>query len=57
MRWKSSKKDIIMDFTTELEYISASGATKDNICIKKFVIVLGVAPSGQMEIYCENDVP
>jgi hypothetical protein len=57
MRWKSSKKDTIMDFTTELEYISASGATKDNICIKKFVIVLGVAPSGQMEIYCENNVP
>ena len=54
--WKSSKQNTVADFTTEVEYIAASEATKEGYWIKKFVTELGVVPSAEdpMEIYCDN---
>ncbi|XP_052490766.1 secreted RxLR effector protein 161-like [Gossypium raimondii] len=43
--WKSSKQDIIVDSTTEAEYIAASEAAKEVVWIKKFISELGVMPS------------
>jgi hypothetical protein len=35
-----------MDFTTKVEYMTALEVAKESICVKKFVIKLGVVPSG-----------
>nr|AAV85747.1 Integrase core domain, putative [Oryza sativa Japonica Group]AAX92956.1 retrotransposon protein, putative, Ty1-copia sub-class [Oryza sativa Japonica Group]ABA92827.2 retrotransposon protein, putative, Ty1-copia subclass [Oryza sativa Japonica Group] len=50
--WKSSKQDIVVDSTTEAEYIAASEA----VWIKKFVSQLGVmtSASSSMDLYCDN---
>jgi hypothetical protein len=38
-------KDIVMDSTTKVEYMAALEVAKKGICVKKFVIKLGVIPS------------
>jgi hypothetical protein len=55
--WKSSKQETTTDSTTEIEYIAASEATKEDVWIKKFVTELGVVPSasGPLELYCDNN--
>jgi hypothetical protein len=37
-------KDTVTDSTTKIEYITALEATKEGICVKNFVIKLGVVP-------------
>ena len=55
--WKSSKQETISDSTTEVEYIVASGATKEAVWIRKFVSKLGVVPSivDPIEVFCDNN--
>ena len=36
MSWRSSKKDTMVDSTTEARYIAASDAAKEAVWIKKF---------------------
>ena len=41
--WMSSKvKNIVTDTITKAEYITALVAAKEGICVKRFVIKLGV---------------
>jgi hypothetical protein len=35
-----------MDSTTNIEYMAALEVAKEGICVKKFIIKLGVVPSG-----------
>ena len=42
---KSSKQDIVTDYTTKAEYIAASKASKEALWIKKSITGLGVVPS------------
>ncbi|CAA7021416.1 unnamed protein product [Microthlaspi erraticum] len=55
--WKSSKKSIVADSTTEAEYIAASEAAKEAVWIRKFITELGVIPSisGPVDLYCDNN--
>ena len=55
--WKSSKQSITADSTTEAEYIAASDAAKEAVCIRKFVTELGVVPSieSPIPLYCDNN--
>ena len=48
---------MIVDFTTEAEYIAASDAAKDAVWIKKFITKLGVVSSivGPIILYCDNN--
>jgi hypothetical protein len=34
-----------MDFITKVEYMAALEVAKEGICVKKFVIKLGIVPS------------
>jgi hypothetical protein len=54
--WKSSKQSTVADSTSELEYILAFEAAKEDYWIKKFVTELGVVSSAldPVEIYCDN---
>ncbi|KAJ9544970.1 hypothetical protein OSB04_024677 [Centaurea solstitialis] len=54
--WKSSKQDTIADFTTEAEYIAASGVAKEAIWLKNFISDLRVVASFSraVDIYCDN---
>jgi hypothetical protein len=54
--WKSSKQDAVADSTMEVEYIVASEATKEVVCIRNFVSKLGVVPSmsSPTDLYCDN---
>jgi hypothetical protein len=36
----------MIDSTTKVEYMAAFEVAKEGICVKKFVIKLGVVPSG-----------
>jgi hypothetical protein len=58
VRWKSSKQEIMTDFTTEAEYIVASESAKEGVWIKKFLIELGVFlnASSPLNLYFENNV-
>ena len=40
----------------EAEYIAASEAAKEGVCIRKFLIELGVFPnvSSPLDLYCDN---
>jgi hypothetical protein len=38
--------DIVMDSTTKVEYMAILEVAKEVVCVKKFVIKLGVVPSG-----------
>ena len=42
----SKVKNIVTNTTTRAEYMTALVAAKEGICVKKFVIKLGVVPSG-----------
>ena len=55
--WKSSKKSITTDSTTEAEYIAASDAAKEAVWIRKFVTELGVVPSIEsvVPLFCDNN--
>ncbi|GKB46369.1 retrotransposon protein, putative, ty1-copia subclass, partial [Tanacetum coccineum] len=55
--WKSSKQDIVADFTCESEYITACEALKEAIWMKNFIGDLGVVPTVQdpIEILCDNE--
>jgi hypothetical protein len=37
--------DIVTDSTTKVEYMATVEVAKEGICVKKFVIKLGVVPS------------
>ena len=55
--WRSSKQDIIVDSTTEAEYIAASDAAKEAVWIKKFITGLGIVPSisDSVDLYCDKN--
>jgi hypothetical protein len=55
--WKSSKQEIVVDSTTEAEYIVASNAAKEVVWIKKFISDLGIVPSivDPIELQCDNN--
>ena len=57
MSWRSSKQDIVADFTTEAEYIAASDAAKEAVWIKIYVFRVGVVPNitNPVEVYCDNN--
>ncbi|KAI5418427.1 hypothetical protein KIW84_042892 [Lathyrus oleraceus] len=54
---KSSKQDIVVDSTTEAEYIAASSSAKEAVWIKKFISELGIVPSivDPIGLYCDNN--
>lgn len=54
--WKSSKQRIVVQFTTESEYIVKSEAAKGAVWIKKFNAKLGVLLSitRPMKMYCDK---
>ena len=43
--WKSSNQSMIVDSTTEAEYIAASEAAKEAVWMRKFIAELEVVPS------------
>jgi hypothetical protein len=43
--WKSSKQEIVVDSTIEVEYIATLEAAKEGVWIRKFLSELGVVPS------------
>ncbi|GMJ15233.1 hypothetical protein HRI_005192500 [Hibiscus trionum] len=55
--WKSSKQDIVADYTIEAEYIAASDAAKEAVWIKNFISVLGVvlSISNAIDLICDNN--
>ena len=57
MSWRSSKKDIVANSTTEAEYIATSDAVKKAVWIKIFVFRLGVVPNitNPVDVYCDNN--
>ena len=57
VRWKSSKQDTVSASTTEAEYIAASEATKEAVCIRNFLMDPGVVQgaSNPLDVYCDNN--
>lgn len=57
MSWKSSKQEIVVNSTIEVEYIATSSATKEAIWIRKFISELSVVLSimDPIDLYCDND--
>lgn len=57
MSWKSSKQEIVVNSTIEVEYIATSSATKEAIWIRKFISELSVVLSimDLIDLYCDND--
>ncbi|GJR40515.1 hypothetical protein Tco_1216199 [Tanacetum coccineum] len=57
LTWKSSKQDIVADFTCESEYIAACEASKEAIWMKNFIGDLGFVLTVQdlIEIFCNNE--
>ena len=55
--WKSSKQETVTDSTAEAEYIVASGATKEGVWMRRFLIELGVFPnaSSPLNLHCDNN--
>ena len=55
--WKSSKQPTTADSTTKAEYITASDAAKEAVCLKKFITDLGVVPtiSDPIPLLCDNN--
>ena len=47
------------DFVSEAEYIVASDAAKEAICLRKFIDELGVLPyiDGLILLYCDSTGP
>ena len=56
MSWKSSKQDIVVDSTTEAEYIAASAVAKEVVWIRKFITEIGIVPNiaNPIDLYCDN---
>ena len=54
--WSSSKQSVVAGSTCEVEYIAASEAANEGVCMKEFISDLGVIPSasGPMKIFCDN---
>ncbi|KAM1420933.1 hypothetical protein ACFX2I_003246 [Malus domestica] len=54
--WKSKKQDVIVDSTTEAEYVTAVEAGKEAFWMKKFITELGVVPTitSPVTLYCDN---
>ena len=48
VNWKSSKHELTIDSTLEVEYISASEAAKEAVWIRKFTAKLEVVPSANV---------
>ena len=55
--WRSSKQDTVADSTTEVEYIAASDAAKEEVLIKNFLFILGVVPTitNPVDVYCDTN--
>ena len=55
--WKSSKQETVTDSTAEAEYIVASGAAKEGVWMRRFLIELGVFPnaSSPLNLHCDNN--
>ncbi|XP_071712716.1 uncharacterized protein [Rutidosis leptorrhynchoides] len=55
--WKSSKKKVVAQSTTEAEYIAASKEAQEAAWMKKFIADLGVMSSIEdpIEIFCDNE--
>ena len=55
--WKSSKQVVIIDSTTQAEYIAAFDAAKKVVWIKKFITKLRIVPSieSPIHLYCDNN--
>ena len=55
--WKSSKQETVIDSTAEAEYITASGAVKEGVWMRRFLIELGVFPnaSSPLNLHCDNN--
>jgi hypothetical protein len=47
----------VIDSTVEVEYIAASGAAKEGVWMRRFLIELGVFPdvSSPLNLYCDNN--
>ena len=52
--WKSFKQPIIVDSTTEVEYVTALNAAKEGFWFKKFIVKLRVMTSDVVPLYCGN---
>ncbi|KAM2111914.1 hypothetical protein ACFX1R_014482 [Malus domestica] len=54
--WKSKKQSVIVDSTTEAEYVAAAEAGKEAFWMKKFITELGVVPTitSPVTLYCDN---
>ncbi|KAK1661134.1 hypothetical protein QYE76_049293 [Lolium multiflorum] len=54
--WASSKQCTVAKSSTESEYIAASEASSEAVCMKRFIVELGVVPSAldPLIIYCDN---
>jgi hypothetical protein len=57
VNWKSSKQETVTDSIAEDEYIAASGAAKEGVWMRRFLIELGVFPnaSSPLNLYCDNN--
>jgi hypothetical protein len=55
--WKSSKQETVSDSTAEAEYIAASGAAKEGVWLRRFLIDLGVFPnaSSPLPLHCDSN--
>ena len=53
--WKNFKQSIIAYTTIEVEYITASEATKEVFWFKKFIVELGVMPLDAIALHCDNN--
>ncbi|CAD6263893.1 unnamed protein product [Miscanthus lutarioriparius] len=55
--WKSSKQETVTDSIAEAEYIAASGAAKEGVWMRRFLIELGVFPnaSSKLNLHCDNN--
>nr|GEU88175.1 hypothetical protein [Tanacetum cinerariifolium] len=54
--WKSSKQSIFATSSAEAEYIDAYNASKEAVCVRKFIFGLGVVPTIEepISMYCDN---
>ena len=55
--WKSSKQPSTTDLMIETEYIAASDAANEAVCLKKFIIDLGVFRTilDHITLLCDNN--
>ncbi|KAM1815640.1 hypothetical protein ACFX15_000169 [Malus domestica] len=55
--WKSKKQSLIVDSTTEAEYVATAEAGKEAFWMMKFITELGVVPTitSPVTLYCDNN--